>query len=360
MTLNGTDSFTGLTTVYGGALQLGPGAYAPALNAAGAVVNAGSLVFDYSGSTSPLTQVQAASAAGTIHGNPTISDDQAQRGDGHVNVARDKEQRRPVVPVQHRQLHLEDGAIPADLQRRRGGGRAGDFSPLIESDSLDSGVAVASVQGCGGSGGYQSAYVVTLDNISGAGSIGLQFQDQQAAVTDAGGALLTGLGAWNNSPYQDHSISGQLCTWTGEGSTALWSDSANWLNGLYPSWGQPACVDFTTTQYTTQTEPDFTGAPPLLSIEFSVSNYTLVGGPITLLSTADPSIDANISVNIGVTGCTISANLVVGLAGGGALVMAGPGTIDAYRSKHVHGRHDYQRRNARDGQQRRWRKRQRH
>ena len=72
---------------------------------------------------------------------------------------------------------------------------AGDFSPLIESDSLDSGVAVASVQGCGGSGGYQSAYVVTLDNISGAGSIGLQFQDQQAAVTDAGGALLTGPGA---------------------------------------------------------------------------------------------------------------------------------------------------------------------
>ena len=71
----------------------------------------------------------------------------------------------------------------------------GDFSPLIESDSLDSGIAVASVQGCGGSGGYQSAYVVTLDNISGAGSIGLQFQDQQAAVTDAGGAPLTGLGA---------------------------------------------------------------------------------------------------------------------------------------------------------------------
>ena len=147
-------------------------------------------------------------------------------------------------------------------------------------------------------------------------------------MTDAGGALLTGLGAWNNSPYQDHSISGQLCTWTGEGSTALWSDSGNWLNGLYPSWGQPACVDFTTTQYTTQTEPDFTGAPPLLSIEFSASNYTLVGGPITLLSTADPSIDANISVNIGVTGCTISANLMVGLAGGGALVMAGPGTIE--------------------------------
>ena len=28
VTLNGTDSFTGLTTVYGGALQLGPGAYA--------------------------------------------------------------------------------------------------------------------------------------------------------------------------------------------------------------------------------------------------------------------------------------------------------------------------------------------
>ena len=222
------------------------------------------------------------------------------------------------MPVQHRQLHLEDAQFLLTFSEDVAGVVPGDFSPLIESDSLDSGVAVASVQGCGGSGGYQSAYVVTLDNISGAGSIGLQFQDQQAAVTDAGGALLTGLGAWNNSPYQDHSISGQLCTWTGEGSTALWSDSGNWLNGLYPSWGQPACVDFTTTQYTTQTEPDFTGAPPLLSIEFSVSNYTLVGGPITLLSTADPSIDANISVNIGVTGCTISANLMVGLAGGGA------------------------------------------
>ena len=34
----------------------------------------------------------------------------------------------------------------------------------------------------------------------------------------------------------------------------------------------------------------------------------------------------NISVTIGVTGCTISANLVVGLAGGGTLAMAGPGT----------------------------------
>ena len=204
----------------------------------------------------------------------------------------------------------------------------GDFSPLIESDSLNSGVAVASVQGCGGSGGYQSAYVVTLDNISGAGSIGLQFQDQHAAVTDAGGAGLTGLGAWNDSPYEDHSISGQLCTWTGEGSTALWSNSANWLNGLYPSWAEFDSVIFTTTPHTTQLQPNFAGVPPLASLTFSTGSYTVVGGPITLLSTADPSIDANISVDTGATGCTISANLVVGLAGGGALVMAGPGTIE--------------------------------
>ena len=55
-------------------------------------------------------------------------------------------------------------------------------------------MTVAAVQGYGGSDGYQSAYVITLDNIYGAGSLGLRFHDQGTPVTDANSAPLTGPG----------------------------------------------------------------------------------------------------------------------------------------------------------------------
>ena len=124
-------------------------------------------MFDYSGSTSPLTQVQAASAAGTIHGNPTISDDQTSAVTVTSTSPVIKNSVVQLCPFSTGSFTSRTAQFLLTFSEDVAGVAPGDFSPLIESDSLDSGVAVASVQGCGGSGGYQSAYVVTLDNISG-------------------------------------------------------------------------------------------------------------------------------------------------------------------------------------------------
>jgi fibronectin-binding autotransporter adhesin len=67
LALTGTNSYTGLTIVNGGILELGVNAQSQPLNAAyGADVISGKLVFDYSGSTI-LPTVQSAVNAGTIY-----------------------------------------------------------------------------------------------------------------------------------------------------------------------------------------------------------------------------------------------------------------------------------------------------
>ena len=56
--LTGTDSLSGLTTVNGGTLELGPNAQSPVLTGAGANILAGSVLFDYTGS-SPAPTIQS-------------------------------------------------------------------------------------------------------------------------------------------------------------------------------------------------------------------------------------------------------------------------------------------------------------
>ena len=63
LTLNGADTFTGLTTVEAGVLALGPSAQNAVLTLGGADVEGGQLVFDYTGS-SPASFIQSILAAG--------------------------------------------------------------------------------------------------------------------------------------------------------------------------------------------------------------------------------------------------------------------------------------------------------
>ena len=62
VTLSGPNSYTGLTTVNGGTLELGAAAQDPVLTLGGADIMAGKLVFDYTGGSlsSPLSTVQGA------------------------------------------------------------------------------------------------------------------------------------------------------------------------------------------------------------------------------------------------------------------------------------------------------------
>ena len=140
-------------------------------------------------------------------------------------------------------------------------------------------------------------------------------------------------------PYDDHSITFNDYTWTGDGSTSSWNDGDNWGGGVAPQSNIYACVTFaaipplSSTQHYQQYSPDFTGAPPLSAIIFAASGYKLVGGPITLVGgafydqTTGKYQTSDISVATGVTDPVITANLVVGLAGGGALEVAGPGRV---------------------------------
>ena len=58
LTLTGANTYTGLTTVKAGTLELGPSAQSPVLTGAGANILAGSLAFDYTGS-SPASAIQS-------------------------------------------------------------------------------------------------------------------------------------------------------------------------------------------------------------------------------------------------------------------------------------------------------------
>jgi autotransporter-associated beta strand protein len=67
LTLTGANSYTGLTAVDGGTLWLGLAAQSPLLTGGGADILAGSLVFDYTGGTSPAAAIEADLAASFAH-----------------------------------------------------------------------------------------------------------------------------------------------------------------------------------------------------------------------------------------------------------------------------------------------------
>ena len=178
-------------------------------------------------------------------------------------------------------------------------------------------------------------------------------------MADAGGKPLTGPGAAGESPYDD-TITADPDTWIGAGNTALWSNPANWLNGDYPSWSQPAEVVFgqiPAGQTNKQYDPDFTGAPPCCRSEFSRQQLHPEGRPDYACQQLQRWRE-RIAADNGVTNCVISANLVVGLAGGGTLNVGGGtlnasgGTGDPVRRKHLHRRRGDQRRDAGRGRQR--------
>ena len=63
VTLSGSNTYTGLTTVYDGKLELGDAAQNAILNLGGADINGGQLVFYYNGATSPAGAVLSALTA---------------------------------------------------------------------------------------------------------------------------------------------------------------------------------------------------------------------------------------------------------------------------------------------------------
>ncbi len=81
LTLSGANTYTGLTTVNAGVLDLvdstfnvsagtASGAFAPLL-AGGADIQAGKLVFDYTGGSDPVAAIKADLASGLIHSSTT-------------------------------------------------------------------------------------------------------------------------------------------------------------------------------------------------------------------------------------------------------------------------------------------------
>ena len=196
------------------------------------------------------------------------------------------------------------------------GVNAGDFS-LVRSGTVSSDAAIASVD----SYADGAVYVVTVNNVFGTGTLGLNLLAPTETIMDAQNRALTGAGT-GSTPFvgQTYSTASPF-VWVGLGADDNWSTSGNWQGGAVPTMAGES-VQFTSTSATTETSPDFATAPALGSIEIASSGYTLedTGGSIAFSGsiTVDPSVTATISA-----GVSLGGSITVNVGTGSSLTISG-------------------------------------
>ena len=177
---------------------------------------------------------------------------------------------------------------------------AGDFALAC----LGTSGTIASVVDCSQ---CHAVYIVTVDNVSGNGTLGLNLIDNNS-IKDTNNVPLVGIGTDDGSFTGDVYTASSPFVWDGGGADNHWSTAANWAGDVAPQAGDN--LRFVGTA-STNTENDFTAGTLFGSIEFASSGFELTGNSLTLTN--------GISVDAGVSTATISTD---------AVALGGPVTIN--------------------------------
>ena len=164
---------------------------------------------------------------------------------------------------------------------------------------------ISSVVGYG-SGDGQAVYVVTVSNVFGNGTLGLNLADN-GSIVDAAYPTL----ALSSTGFQPVSggypiFTGQVYTvaspfvWDGQGSDNNWTTGANWVGGQTPLPGSSLLF---TGSAQTATDNDFPDGTSFAAIEIAGNSFALSGD--------DLSLTQGITVDSGVTGAAVAANIAL-------------------------------------------------
>jgi autotransporter-associated beta strand protein len=164
-----------------------------------------------------------------------------------------------------------------------------------------------------------AVYVVVANNVSGAGTLGLNLIDNNS-IKDADNVSLVGADSDDGSFTGDVYTVSSPFVWSGAGEDNDWTNADNWAGHLAPSDGSSLRFAGMTQ---TDTENDFPSGTTFASIEFADDDFVLAGNAFT--------VSEGITVSLGVTDATISAegvmldgSVTIDVAdAGGVLVVSG-------------------------------------
>ena len=194
---------------------------------------------------------------------------------------------------------------------------------------------IATVNNCSPS---HAVYVVTVNNISGNGTLGLNLIDDASIrdTTTANNPLSHAGFTGSAFVGQNYTMTGPF-VWVGGGSDGNWSTPANWLDGVLPTAGSGLL--FEGTPPAGGACDDFPEGTSFASIEFASNGFSVTGDNALTLNdgiTVDAGVaDATISMDVVADGLiTIAvadadATLTMSgtLSGDGSLTKTGDGTL---------------------------------
>ena len=131
---------------------------------------------------------------------------------------------------------------------------------------------ITSVVGYGdGDGGCQAVYLVTVSDVFGNGTLGLNLDDAgHTIVNGSSPALPLAADTFTGQVYQMASP----YVWDGAGSNNHWTTPGNWLGGIAPS---PGSTLLFTGPTQTSTYDDFANGTQFQSIEIASSGFSFGG-----------------------------------------------------------------------------------
>ena len=176
---------------------------------------------------------------------------------------------------------------------------------------------VTSVVGYGGSGNSQAVYLVTVENIIGNGTLGLNLIDDNTIVDSNGNHLNhTGFDGQGRFIGQTYTISSPY-VWDGGGNDGDWATVENWAGNIVPGSG-----DSVLFAGSAQTAVDIDGAA-FSSIEIASSGFVLAAGATETMS-ADVVLDNSVTFDVA-AGTTLTLSGTV--SGPGGIIKTGNGRL---------------------------------
>ena len=209
---------------------------------------------------------------------------------------------------------------------------AADFN--LDSYSTAASGTIDSVEAWSTSG---AIYLVTVNNVSGDGTLGLNLTDNNTIVDANDNTVpLVGPTGDDGSFIGDTYTVSSAFVWDGGGSDALWTTADNWAGDVAPQPGDR--LRFISTETDPYAENNFAAGTSFTSVEFASNGFTLTGNTFTVTNglfmpmgttsatiAADVALDGYPTVNVAEPQGQLT--LTGDLSGTGSLTKTGDGTL---------------------------------